>query len=120
MEPAYHDSSVNFVNTLYYKLYDLKRGDIVAIAIGSGRHYMYLKRIVGLPGEKISFKNGTLRIDRQVIYEPYVKYDYDWNMEEISVGDNEYFVVGDNRSGPIDIHEKGRVTKEKIIGRPLW
>ncbi len=120
MEPTYHDGSVNFVNTLYYKFHNFKRGDIVAIAIGSGHHYMYLKRILGLPGEKISFKSGTLRIDGQVICEPYVKYEYNWSMEEISVEDNEYFVVGDNRSGAIDAHEKGRVSKEKIIGKPLW
>lgn len=120
MEPTYHNNSVNFVNTLYYKFHNLKRGDIVTIAIGKRHRYMYLKRIVGLPGEKVSFKEGKLLIDEKVLYEPYVKYEYDWNMPEILVGDKEYFVVGDNRNSSIDTHEKGRVGKNKIIGRPLW
>ena len=120
MEPTYRDGSINFVNTTYYKFNSLKRGDIVAIAIGSGHRYMYLKRIVGLPGEEISFKDGKLFIEGGILYEPYVKNECDWNMSEILVGDNDYFVVGDNRSGSIDLHEKGRVDKNKIIGRPLW
>ncbi len=120
MEPTYHDGSVGFVNTLYYKFHDLKRGDLVAIAIGSGYKYMYLKRVVGLPGEKISFKNGALFIDKEEVYEPYIKCEWNWDMEEVSIGENEYFVVGDNRSVPIETHVKGRVNENKIRGKPLW
>jgi signal peptidase I len=120
MEPTYHDGSINFVNTLYYKYHSLKRGDVVAIAIGSGHRYMYLKRIVGLPGEKVSFKDGKLLIEGKIIYEPYIKYECDWDMSEILIGENEYFVVGDNRGIPIDTHKMGRVDKDKIVGKPLW
>ena len=120
MEPTYHDGSINFVNTLYYKFHNFKRGDIVAITIGSGHRYMYLKRIIGLPGEKVSFKEGKLLIDSKVSYEPYVKYESDWNMSEVLVGKDEYFVVGDNRNGFIGFHEKGRADRSNIIGRPLW
>lgn len=120
MEPTYHNGSVGFVNALYYKFHDLKRGDIVAIAIGSGYKYMYLKRVVGLAGEEVSFKKGVLFIDGEIIREPYIEYEYDWDMDEITVGENEYFVVGDNRSVPIETQAKGRVDKSKIRGRPLW
>ena len=120
MEPAYHDGSIDFINTLYYKFHNLKRGDVVAVGIGSGHGYMYLKRVAGLPGEKLSFKDGMLIINGRVVSEPYVKYKYDWNMPEVPIGKDEYFVVGDNRSGPISEHAKGRVYKNKIMGRPLW
>jgi signal peptidase I len=120
MEPTYHNGAVNLVNTMYYKFHDFKRSDIVAVAIGSGHKYMYLKRIVGLPNEKVAFRAGKLLINGKIIDEPYIVYECDWYMAEVLVGENEYYVVGDNRSGPISGHEKGRVDKNKIMGRPLW
>ena len=121
MEPTYHDGSINFVNTLYYRFRPLKRGSIVVIPIGSGADYMHLKRIVGLPGERVCFREGRLLIDGEPILEAYVKYECDWNIEEeVLVGANEYYVVGDNRSTPIDTHKKGLVYRGKIRGNPLW
>lgn len=120
MEPTYRDGSVNLVNALYYNSREIKRGDIVTIAIGSGREYMYLKRVVGFPGERVSFRRGRLLIDGKVVSEPYIKYEYNWDMPEVLVGENEYFVVGDNRRIPIETHKMGRVDKDRIVGKPLW
>lgn len=120
MEPAYRDGSINFVNTLPLQFRSPQRGDIVAIAIGSGRKYMYLKRIIGLPHEKVSFREGKLFIDGEEIPEPYVRYECDWTMEEVPVGSDEYYVVGDNRSTPSETHKKGRVKKGRLRGVPLW
>ncbi len=120
MAPAYRDGSINFVNTLSLRIRSPERGDIVAITIGSGRNYMYLKRIVGLPNEKVSFRDGRLFIDGEEIPEPYMKYECDWTMEEVLVGGDEFYVVGDNRSTPIETHEQGRVLKGRLRGVPLW
>jgi len=120
MEPTYWDGSINLVNTLCYRFRSPKRGDVVAIAIGSGRHYLYLKRVVGLPNERVSFSGGKIFVNGKAIPELYVKYRCDWNMKEELVGPDEYYVVGDNRSIPLETHKQGRVNKEKIKGKPLW
>ena len=83
---------------------------------------LILTPIRGNPAEAAGILEGDILIavDGKVIHETYVKYECDWNMSEILVGESEYFVVGDNRSGSIDTHEKGRVDRTKIMGRPLW
>lgn len=119
MEPTYRDGSINFVNTLRYRFRAPRRGDVVAIRM-AGRHVMLLKRIIGLPGERLAFHNGTLTVNGKVIPEPYVKNIGDWNLAEVTIGLNEFFVAGDNRLMPIEAHAHGRVERGRIIGGPLF
>ena len=95
-----------------------QRGDIVIIKYYN--NIFFLKRIVGLPGETIEFKNGKLLINGKEYSEPYVKYPSDWEMEPITVGENEFYAVGDNRSMHIAQHQKGAVRRQRIIGSPLF
>ena len=55
MLPTYRDHGVNFVNRLAYVFHEPRRGDVVAIRTLAGEHVMYMKRIVGLPGETVTF-----------------------------------------------------------------
>src|ERR1043166_5145223 len=77
MMPTYSQDGVNFVNQLAYLRSTPVRGDVVAIRL-AGKSIMYMKRIVGLPGEEIAFHNGHLVIDGEEKEEPYVKYACDW------------------------------------------
>ena len=120
MDPTYRDGSVNFVNALAYRLRPPDRGDVVAISIGTGGRYMYLKRLVGLPGETVSFREGRLLVDGREVSESYVKHPCRWTMKPALVGPEEVFVVGDNRSTRIESHEMGRIENRRIRGRPLW
>ena len=119
MEPAYMDGSVNIVNTFEYRFRPPHRGDVVAIRM-AGTRVMLFKRIVGLPGERIGFRGGVLIVNGSEWPEPYVAYREKWNMPEVTVGDNEYFVVGDNRGTAIEGHALGRVDKRRIVGGPLF
>lgn len=119
MEPTYGDGSINFVNTLSYRFREPRRGDIVAIRL-AGRRVMLLKRVVGLPGEHLAFREGTLIVNGQPIPEPYRKGGYDWNLPEVKIGSDEFFVIGDNRRMPPEFHEHGRVRRHKIAGGPLF
>ncbi len=119
MEPAYRDGSVNIVNTFSYRFSSPHRGDVVAIRM-AGTRVMLFKRIVGLPGERIGFRQGVLIVDGREWPEPYVVYRAKWNMPEVTVGDSEYFVVGDNRGTAIEGHALGRVDKRRIVGGPLF
>jgi signal peptidase I len=126
MLPAYKDKSVNFVNRLAYLRHRPQRGDVVGIRLGgTGALYsapgvMYMKRIVGLPGETVAFSDGQLLINGAPLDEPYVKGPCDWNRPPDTVGPNQYFVVGDNRSMPRDYHVFGKAEKNQIVGKVLF
>lgn len=120
MEPTYRAGELVFVNALAYRWKKPQRGDIVAIEL-AGRHVVFLKRIVGLPGERIAFRAGLVLVDGQPLEEEYVRYRVpDWNVADTKLGSAEYFVVGDNRSMPQQLHEFGKVTEARLIGKLLF
>jgi signal peptidase I len=119
MLPTYPDNSVRFVNRLAYLFHQPRRGDVVAIRLHAGRHVMYMKRIVGLPGETVAFHQGKLYINGQPLDEPYLKWPCNWEHDPEQIGPDRYYVVGDNRDMPWADHEKGRPTRELIVGKVL-
>ena len=118
MLPSYKENRVNFVNRLAYIHSKPKRGDVVAIRL-AGPSIMYMKRIVGLPGETVEFHEGQLYIDGHPLPEPYVKFYSNWEHPAETVGPDEYFVVGDNRSMGYYEHTKGRARRDRIMGKVL-
>jgi signal peptidase I len=118
MLPTFADRGVNLVNRLAYIRSGPKRGDVVAIRL-AGEHMMYMKRVVGLPGETVAFRNGQAVINGQVLDEPYVMLPCDWELPPVLVRPNCYYVVGDNRSMAARDHEKGVATRERILGKVI-
>ena len=118
MVPTYKDNGVNFVNRLAYVFSEPKRGDVVAIRL-AGPSIMYLKRIVGLPGETVGFHEGHVVINGQVLDEPYLRFQSDWEDPPRRLGPDEYYCVGDNRSMPQDDHTEGKAKRERIMGKIL-
>jgi signal peptidase I len=124
MTPTYADHSFHFVNRLAYLWSQPKRGDVVGIRLTppqglSAPHIMYFKRIVGLPGETISFVEGRAHVNGQTLDEPYEKGSCDWNTDAVTLGADEYFVVGDNRSMAKEEHVFGRAERSRIVGKAL-
>jgi signal peptidase I len=120
MLPTYRENGINLVNRLAYLFHEPRRGDVVAISLQAGAHVMYLKRIVGLPGESVAFREGRLFINGKLLDEPYVKLPCYWEHEPEPVGTNQYYVVGDNREMSIGDHTHGRAARDHILGRVLW
>ena len=118
MLPTYRDRSVNFVNRLAYLRHEPQRGDVVSIRL-AGPHVMYMKRIIGLPGETVAFKNGRVLINGEVLDEPYEKSPCDWNRAPVTLDSDEYFVVGDNRTMPWEQHKLGIVHRDHIVGKAI-
>jgi signal peptidase I len=118
MLPTYRSGSVNFVNRLAYWNSEPQRGDVVAVRY-SGHSIMLMKRVVGLPGETIEFVKGRLWVNGRPLDEPYVKFSCDWNVrpEHYLLRDDEYYVVGDNRSMPFENHQQGAARRQRILGR---
>jgi signal peptidase I len=121
MEPTLHDGQIDFLNRLVYAHGDPKRGDIVGVGYSqtAGNHHMLLKRIVGLPGEKIAFVRGRLMINDEPVDEPYVKSGCDWNMPPKELGPLQYYVVGDNRGMAFADHMQGIAYRKQIVGKIL-
>jgi len=134
MLPTYADGSAHFVNRLAYLWHEPRRGDVVGIRFSGGvtntpagihhaanwlepPHVMLLKRIVGLPGDTIAFVSGQALINNQVLDEPYEKLPCDWNLPPEKLGADEYFVVGDNRSMPPELHMFGKARRDQIVGK---
>jgi signal peptidase I len=118
MLPTYRDRSVNFVNRLAFLRHGPQRGDVVSIRL-AGIHLMYMKRIIGLPGETVAFENGRAVINGEVLDEPYQRWSCDWNYPPVTLGPDEYFAVGDNRTMPWQLHKLGRVNRDHIVGKAL-
>jgi signal peptidase I len=118
MLPAYQDGSAHYVNRLAYLWHEPQRGDVVGIRL-AGIHLMYLKRIIGLPGETVEFHDGRVQINGEVLDEPYEKLPCDWNRAPEKLGPDEYFVVGDNRSMPLELHVFGKVERNRIVGKTV-
>jgi signal peptidase I len=120
MEPTCHDGAIKFVNRVAYFRQEPQRGDVVAIRMSrTGLSVMYMKRIVGMPGDTVAFHRGRLVVNNQEIPEPYVVLSYPWNRAPITVGPDEYFVVGDNRAMEIEDHVFGVAEKWRLVGKVI-
>jgi signal peptidase I len=119
MEPTYHHGGVNFCWRLRTLFSEPKRFDVVMVRF-AGSKVMLLKRVVAREDEQVEFRDGKLFINGKEIEEPYVRYPCHWNLSPRRVEKNSFYVVGDNRSMPIENHLFGQASKSRILGVPLW
>lgn len=119
MEPTYHNGNVNFLWKLRYVFSKPRRQDVVAVRF-AGNRVMLLKRVVAVEGEMVEFQNGRLYVDGEKIEEPYVRYPCNWNLSPRQVEKDCVYVVGDNRSMPLEDHIFGQTSIKRILGVPLW
>ena len=116
MLPTYRDGRVNFINRLAYRKHEPQRGDVVGVRF-AGPSVMLLKRVVGLPGERIGFSRGHVTVNGKTLDEPYLLWPSNWEREPVELAPDEYFVVGDNRTMSITNHTFGITKRERILGK---
>ena len=123
MEPTFHDGNLNLVNRLAYVRGQPQRGDVAGLRFttnaGTSVKQILLKRLVGLPGDAISFANGHVCVNGEPEEEPYLVNPSSWNIPPTTLGSNEYYYVGDNRSMDPDDHLHGVALRSQILGRVL-
>ena len=123
MEPALHNGQEVLVNRFLYKLFSPERGDIVVfLSNGNKNSHYYLKRVIGLPGETVQIIGGYVYINGELLEEDesYDKIaDPGIAENEIILGIDEYFVLGDNRNNSEDSRSGniGIVDKDNITGK---
>lgn len=118
MLPTYPNGSLNLVNRLAYLWHEPRRGDVVSIRL-TGPHVLFMKRIIGLPGETVAFVDGRVLINGKILSEPYEKYSCDWSRPPVTLAADEYFFVGDNRSMAQEDHTFGIQKRDHIAGKVL-
>lgn len=117
MEPTYKEGQKLWVNRLAYRFGEPLRGDVVAVKT-TGESVLLLKRVIGLPGERFNIIGGHVFIDGEELAEPYVQRPKaPWIYPEVTLGPDEYMVIGDNREMPMKDHEFGRTKRDRILGR---
>ncbi len=117
MMPTFANKGFTFCWRGRYLFDDPKRGDVVIVRFTD--KVFFLKRVVGLPGDTVEFRNGILFVNDEPLYEPYVRYASTWNLKPRTIEPGHFYVVGDNRSQPIEQHKFGQVQQNRILGSPL-
>jgi signal peptidase I len=120
MEPTLHEGQYLIVSKISYWLHRPERGDIIVLDPPNGRSEIpYIKRIIGLPGEKVDVRDGRVWINGIALNEPYISGPPTY-IENRVLGDNEYMVLGDNRNNSSDSHIWGVLPRENIIGKSIF
>ena len=122
MQENLHTGDIVVLNKILFKLRNIKRCDVVSLEHDSKQ---MVKRVIGLPGEYIEFKDNYLYINGQKYEEPYLSEGVvtkDFKMESLEghptiIPEDMYFVVGDNRMDSMDSRDYGFVKKSDIKGK---
>ncbi|GIW67398.1 MAG: hypothetical protein KatS3mg096_266 [Candidatus Parcubacteria bacterium] len=126
MEPNFHNFDYLIIDKLTYRLRSPQRGEVVVFKPPFDNHVYYIKRVIGLPGEKIEIEESKVFIFNKdnpegfILNEDYLKGHYTLGKIEVNLGPDEYFVLGDNREVSYDSRKWGPVKRERIIGRVVF
>jgi signal peptidase I len=115
MLPTYKSGRYNLVNRLAYQSSKPDRGDVIAIKL-AGPRVVYIKRIVGLPGERVAIAKGIVHINGVPLVEPYVRHFREFDLPEETLKPGEYYAIGDNRI----VSDYGRIELGQILGRVVF
>ena len=123
MDPTFADKDYLIVDEISYRFKDPARGDVTIFRYPKNPKIFYIKRIIGLPGETVEVKDGKIIIknaenpDGLALTEPYINDDFKREEYAQTLKEDEYFVMGDNRSSSSDSRYWGALPKKNIIGR---
>ena len=119
MEPSLHSGEFVIVNRLAYKWGEPEYGNVVVFHFPGDPNQEYIKRIIGLPGDRVKVQDGMVYINNQAIDEPYIaaspRYQGEW-----TVPADHIFVLGDNRNNSSDSHNFGAVPMVNMIGEAFF
>jgi len=127
MDTTLETNELILVDTLSYKLHPPRRGDIIILhpPVFGAESEDYVKRVIGLPGETVRVRHGTVYINGKTLSEPYLtqSHTYDWPPEggAQTVPPGKLFVLGDNRDISYDSHEWATpwLAEDQVIGRAM-
>jgi signal peptidase I len=122
MMPGLEDQERIFVNKFVYHWEPIERGDIVVFRYPRDTTKSYIKRVIGIAGDRIRIEGGQVYVNEEALEEDYVPNDYvdTRSYSEIAVPANSFFVLGDHRSMSNDSRDFGTVNERYIYGKAVF
>ena len=126
MEPSFFDHEYLIIDELSYRFRQPARGDIVVFRYPADPKQFFIKRVIGLPGETVEIAGGQIKIyndkypNGTVLQEKaYLDQEYTATTRTVTLKNDEYYVLGDNRIASLDSRYFGPVKRTNIVGR-VW
>ncbi len=125
MEPSFQNGDYLIIDEISYRFSDPQRGEVIVFQSPTQPSQRFIKRIIGLPGETVEIEDGQVKIYKdngeQILDESGYLASLDGvpGKTQISLGEDQYFVLGDNRAFSYDSRRWGPLSEEEIIGRVL-
>ncbi|MFH0739779.1 MAG: signal peptidase I [bacterium] len=128
MEPSFHGGDYLIVDEISYRFKSPERGEVLVFKYPLDKSQRFIKRIIGLPGERVDIAAGKITItsaigDKKLLNEIYITTPFSEMVLEnnsMTLGENEYYVMGDNRSHSYDSRNWGVLKREDIVGRVVF
>lgn len=119
MEPNFYDKEYLIINEISYRFDSPQRGEVVIFKSPADDRVYYIKRVIALPGEAVEVRSGHIYINNQELKESYIgKFSND-NQAPVTLGDNQYYLLGDNRTNSHDSRKFGPIDRDRLIGK-VW
>lgn len=120
MDPTFKDKDYIIVDQLSYRLHEPERQDVIIFRYPKDPSQFFIKRVIGLPGETVTINGGVVTIkdtadDTLLLEEPYIVHEK-IDSTSLTLGEEEYFVMGDNRRSSLDSRIWGPLPRNLIIG----
>ncbi|MEQ9623525.1 signal peptidase I [Coleofasciculus chthonoplastes] len=124
MEPTLQINDRLIIDKISYNFRQPQRGDIVVFSPTDALKQQnfkdaFIKRVIGLPGETVEVKGGRVYVNDQALREQYIEEEPEYSYGPVTVPEDNYLVLGDNRNNSYDSHYWGFVPRDKIIGRAI-
>lgn len=125
MDPTFENGQYLIVDEFTYHFNTPERGTVLVFKYPKDPKKYFIKRVIGLPGEEVRIKDGKVTIVNEnnpegiLLDEPYIKFTRE-DSGTYNLGEEEYFVMGDNRAGSADSRLWGALPEKNIIGRPIF
>jgi len=122
MQPQLSDQERIFVNRFIYRFTDIERGDVVVFWYPRDRSKSFIKRVLGIPGDVLEIRRGTVFVNGVQISEPYLSADFRdrRSLGKVVVPPGQYFVLGDHRNSSNDSRSWGFVDRRLIYGKAIF
>jgi signal peptidase I len=122
MLPNLEDQDRLFINKMAFRVGDVHRGDVVVFEYPRDHTKSYIKRVIGLPGDRVLIDHGRVIVNGTPLVEPYVpaRFSDDRSQPELLIPADEFFVMGDHRSISSDSRDFGPVDRSLIYGKAAF
>ena len=122
MMPGLTDQERIFINKFIYRWEPIERGDVVVFRYPQDPTKSYIKRVIGVAGDRVRIDEGRVYVNGEQLYEPYVRRSYrdDRSFPETTVPADSFFVLGDHRNMSQDSRDFGSIPQESVYGKAVF